>query len=142
MNNLFEQILGIVSNHRIIQLVLAVIVLDTFLGVLRAFKEHKFNSCVGIDGAIRKVAMLGSLVCLLAVDSIMKINVIAFVPKEITSIVGVQTIGVCEFFSLLFICYETVSILKNWTLCGIWLPKKLKTGIEKWLINMTGELPK
>lgn len=31
-------------------------------GVLRAIKEKKFNSCAGIDGAIRKVGMLISLV--------------------------------------------------------------------------------
>ena len=42
-------------------ILLIAVTLDTILGVLRAIKEHKFNSCVGIDGAIRKSAMLLSV---------------------------------------------------------------------------------
>ena len=46
------------AHNKIIQLVVLAIVCDTVFGVLRAIKEKKFNSCAGIDGAIRKVGML------------------------------------------------------------------------------------
>ena len=134
----------LLRNDVILIIVILAIIFDTILGFLRAIKEHKFNSCVGIDGAIRKVAMLVSLFVLLITDTLLKINVIAILPKdikEILSSIGMGKIGICEFFSLLFITYETVSILKNATLCGIWLPKKVKNTIYKWLENMTGELP-
>ena len=55
------------AHNKIIQLVVLAIVCDTVFGVLRAIKEKKFNSCAGIDGAIRKVGMLISLVFMLAI---------------------------------------------------------------------------
>ncbi|WP_410745052.1 phage holin family protein, partial [Clostridium neonatale] len=57
------------------------------------------------------------------------------------SFLGVDKIGLCEFFSILFILYEAVSILKNLLLCGAPIPTKLKTFIEKLLNIMTDELP-
>ncbi len=47
---------------------------------------------------------------------------------------------ICEFFCLLYIMYEAVSILKNMCLCGLPIPRKLRTIIEKWLNTMTSEL--
>lgn len=49
--------------------------------------------------------------------------------------------GVCELFCLLYILYEIVSILKNMTLCGLPVPTKLKSWIQKFLDDMTDELP-
>lgn len=37
-----------------VKTVFIAVMLDTVLGLLRAIKEKKFNSCFGIDGAIRK----------------------------------------------------------------------------------------
>lgn len=115
--------------------------LDIALGVLRAIKEHKFNSCVGIDGAIRKVAMLLSVVFLMYIDSAIKIDFLFMIPKEYLSIVGVNSLGVCELFCLLFISYEVVSILKNMTLCGLPVPVKVRSSVQKFLEDMTEELP-
>jgi toxin secretion/phage lysis holin len=49
--------------------------------------------------------------------------------------------GVCELFCILFILYEIVSILKNMTLCGLPVPARLKSFIQKFLDDMTEELP-
>lgn len=116
--------------------------LDIALGVLRAIKEHKFNSCVGIDGAIRKVAMLLSVVFLMFIDSVVKIDFLCLIPKEYLSILRLGRVGVCELFCLLFISYEIVSILKNMTLCGLPVPEKIRSFVKKFLENMTEELPK
>ena len=115
--------------------------LDIVLGVLRAIKEHKFNSCVGIDGTIRKVAMLLSVVFLMFIDSVIKIDFLFMIPEEYLAIVGSSRVGVCELFCLLFISYEVVSILKNMTLCGLPVPVKVRNFVQKFLNDMTEELP-
>ncbi|MCI8404163.1 MAG: phage holin family protein, partial [Clostridia bacterium] len=63
------------SGNLFIRLVLTAVMLDTVLGLLRAIKEHKFNSCFGIDGAIRKIAMVLSVVILAAVDRLIWFNI-------------------------------------------------------------------
>ena len=137
-----DRIITLLSSNSFVKILLIAVALDTILGVLRAIKEHKFNSCVGIDGAIRKAGMLLSVCFLMATDVIMHINVLSMVPEEYVQILGIDKMGICEFFSLLFILYELVSILKNMTLCGLPVPTKIKKWIQKFLDDMTEELPK
>ena len=129
--------------NRFFRMVALAIVFDTVMGVFRAVKERKFNSCVGINGAIRKVAMLVSIVWLSVADKILVINLIGFIPSDIWGKAGMAApaeIGMAEFFSILFIAYEVVSILKNMTLAG--LPVKKMWGLVKnFLGKYTEELP-
>lgn len=138
---MMDKIITLLSSNSFVKILLIAVALDTILGVLRAIKEHKFNSCVGIDGAIRKAGMLLSVGFLMATDVIMHINVLSMVPEEYVQILGIDKMGICEFFSLLFILYELVSILKNMTLCGLPVPTKIKKWIQKFLDDMTEELP-
>lgn len=139
---MMDKIITLLSSNSFVKILLIAVALDTILGVLRAIKEHKFNSCVGIDGAIRKAGMLLSVGFLMATDVIMHINVLSMVPEEYVQLLGIDKMGICEFFSLLFILYELVSILKNMTLCGLPAPTKIKRWIQKFLDDMTEELPK
>ena len=77
----------------------------------------------------------------MATDVIMHINMLGVVPEKYIQIMGIQTLGICEFFCLLFILYEAVSILKNMTLCGLPVPARIKKWIQKFLEDMTEELP-
>ena len=138
---MMEKILFLLSSNSFIRVLLLAVTLDTLLGVLRAIKEHKFNSCVGIDGAIRKAAMLFSVCLLMATDVIMHINVLFMVPETYIKVLGIGKLGICELFCLLFILYELVSILKNMTLCGLPVPSGVKKWIQKFLEDMTEELP-
>lgn len=138
---MMDKIITLLSSNSFVKILLIAVALDTILGVLRAIKEHKFNSCVGIDGAIRKAGMLLSVCFLMATDVIMNINVLSMVPEEYVQLLGIDKMGICEFFSLLFILYELVSILKNMTLCGLPVPTKIKRWIQKFLDDMTEELP-
>lgn len=138
---MMDKIITLLSSNSFVKILLIAVALDTILGVLRAIKEHKFNSCVGIDGAIRKAGMLLSVGFLMATDVIMHINVLGMVPEEYVQLLGIDKMGICEFFSLLFILYELVSILKNMTLCGLPVPTKIKRWIQKFLDDMTEELP-
>lgn len=128
------------AHNRIMQLVILAIVFDTIFGVLRAIKEKRFNSCAGIDGAIRKVGMLISLVFMLAIDVLIKVNLIAFIPETVRSYMGLKNVGVAEFFALLYIAYEVVSIFKNMALCGLPV-KKIWESVRAFLYKYTDELP-
>lgn len=140
MNMTLTQFIDAAAHNRVIQLVVLAIVCDTIFGVLRAVKEKKFNSCAGIDGAIRKVGMLISLVFILAIDVLVKVNLIAFIPESVRTYLGLTTVGVAEFFSLLYIAYEVVSILKNMTLCGLPI-KGIWEKVRAFLTKYTEELP-
>lgn len=128
------------AQNKMIELVALAIVFDTVFGVLRAAKEKKFNSCAGIDGAIRKVGMIISLVLMLVVDRLIKINLIGFIPEAVRGQLGLASVGAAEFFSLLYIAYEVVSIFKNMALCGLPV-KKVWSSIRGFLSKYTDELP-
>lgn len=134
-------LIAFIESHLFFNLLLYAVLLDTVLGVLRAIKEHKFNSCVGIDGAIRKVAMILSVVFLMVIDASVKIDFLFMVPTEYLQYIGLERLGICELFCILFILYEAISILKNMTLCGLPVPAKIKKWIQKFLDDMTDELP-
>lgn len=128
------------AHNKVMELVALAIVFDTIFGVLRAIKEKKFNSCAGIDGAIRKVGMLISLVFMLAIDMLIKVNLIGFIPEAVRSQLGLTSVGVAEFFALLYIAYEVVSIFKNMALCGLPV-KKVWWKVRELLGKYTDELP-
>lgn len=138
---MLNEIIALVEAHPLFKMLIIAVLLDTVLGVLRAVKEHKFNSCVGIDGAIRKVAMMLSVVFLMLLDAMVKLDFLFMIPEEYLQYIGISRMGICEMFCLLFILYEIVSILKNMTLCGLPVPAKLKSFIQKFLDDMTDELP-
>jgi len=126
-------------NNIIFYLLIATILLDVFLGSLRALKERKWNSTVGINGILRKSAMIGSSIFLIIIDSILKIDLLFFIPKEITNTLKLNEVGIFELFGIMFILYEITSILKNMVKCGLPIPKKIKTTIEKLLNKLTSE---
>lgn len=142
MEKVFETLFVALANNLVIQLVVIAVVMDSIFGAGRAVKQHKFNSCVGIDGAIRKISMLVSLVFLAVVDNLVHINLIGFIPDEVRQYFpqSISVIGLAEFFGLLYLCYEVVSILKNMALCGLPVKKMWET-VRKFLGKYTEELP-
>ena len=79
-SELMEFLLEMAENQFLRAVALAV-VFDTIMGVLRAVKERKFNSCIGINGAIRKVGMILSIIFLRLADAVIGINLIGFLPN-------------------------------------------------------------
>lgn len=136
------KVIEALQSNMAIRLVIIAVVMDTIFGALRAMKQHKFNSCVGIDGAIRKISMLVSLVFLEIVDTLVHFNLIGFLPAEALEYLpeGISSIGLVEFFGILYLCYEVVSILKNMALCGLPV-KKLWETVRGILGKYTEELP-
>ena len=138
---MIEKLIILLAQSPMIKLVMLCVIADTILGCLRAIKYRKFNSSVGIDGAIRKVAMLACVVALMGADLLVHVNLAAMIPDTYLKAVGLTKIGLCELFCLLFVIYECISILKNMLLCGLPVPAKLRSWLEEFLENMTAELP-
>lgn len=136
MDNLVENF----THNIFLESLVLVIALDTFLGCLRAIKERSWNSTFGINGLLRKFAMIGSVAILMVIDYIIKIDFIGFVPDEIKSYMGNLKIGISSLFNIIFVLYEFTSVLKNMVLCGLPIPKKLKDKVENLLNNFTTEL--
>ena len=115
--------------------------MDTIFGVLRAIKEKKLQFKLWNQWSNQKgTGMLISLVLLALVDSIIRLNLIGFIPAGARTYLPGQTVGTMEFFALLYIAYEIVSILKNMSLCGLPVKKVWRT-VKKALSKYTNELP-
>lgn len=117
--------------------------MDTIFGLMRAVKHRCWNSSVGINGAIRKVSMLACMTFMVFLDAICGFNLIKIFPGDavqMLSQIGLTHVGFAEFFGILFVAYECVSILKNMYLCG--LPVKwVWAKAYNFLHTYTDELP-
>lgn len=139
MNELVRPVLLAAGQSKLFQALIVLVVMDVIFGSLRAIKEKRFNSCVGINGMIRKAGMMISLVCLVYLDDILSFNLIGFIPEGIREYLPGESIGIMEFFSVIYIVYEGVSVLKNMALSGlpvgrIWLK------VKAFLSANTGEI--
>lgn len=121
-------------------LLLLAVAADTFFGCVRAWRKRRWNSSVGIDGAIRKVCMVASVCFAAIVDLLLDIDLLFFVPEQVAAWLGLERAGFMAVLGLLFIAYEFVSILKNMVLCG--LPVRVMLGpVYEFLQKYTKELP-
>ena len=130
----------ILVQNKIIQVMVIFIVLDVIFGVLRSFKEHKTNSTIGIDGIVRKIAMMFTIACCIVLDYIVEIDLIAFIPENIKEAINIGRVGTSQLFAFLYCIFEVLSIFKNMYKIGLPLPKKLKTFLEKILKDFTSEI--
>lgn len=122
------------------KVLVVVIVLDLILGVLRAIREKNVNSCIGIDGMIRKVGMLIVIVFLTIIDAIIDLNLIGFIPEQLRETLNFNEVGISSLFNVLFVIFEILSIFKNMILCKLPIPKKLQDYLEKIMKEFTGEI--
>ena len=102
-----NKIIMLLAGNSFFRILLIAVTLDTILGVLRAIKEHKFNSCVGIDGAIRKSAMLLSVCLLMAVDVILNINVLFMIPQNYIELLGIHNLESVNFSASCLCCTKS-----------------------------------
>lgn len=127
-------------NNDGMKVLIVVIVLDLILGILRALRERTVNSCIGIDGMIRKVGMLIVVVFLTIIDYIIHFDLIGFIPETIKEILKLGKVGISSLFNILFIIFEILSIFKNMIMCKLPIPKKLQVYLENIMKEFTGEI--
>ena len=135
-----NEYLSILINSDGLKILGIVITLDTIFGILRAIKEKSLNSCIGIDGIIRKVGMLISIIFLMAIDTIIHLDLIGFIPDSVKEILNFGQVGIADLFMILFIVFEILSIFKNMILCKLPIPKKLQQFLENAMKEFTGEI--
>ena len=136
------QFFNILYESKELKVLLICVLLDTIFGVLRAIKQKKLNSNIGIDGLIRKFGMTISVVFFMLIDYIVKLNLIGFIPEDVRKTIGVEAVGISGLFLYLFILYEALSILKNMILCKIPIPKKLQKVLKELFQKYTNEIEK
>lgn len=134
-----ENFLSLLNNDGM-KVLVVVIVLDLILGILRAIREKSINSCIGIDGMIRKVGMLIVVVFLIIIDTIINLDLIGFIPETIKETLKLGHVGISSLFNILFIIFEILSIFKNMILCKLPIPKKLQVFLENVMKEFTGEI--
>lgn len=132
--------LEVLINNSWIKVLIIVIVLDTILGILRSIEEKATNSTIGIDGIIRKVAMVFCIFFLSLVDFVVHIDLIGFIPDELKQFFNLGNVGIADLFNMLFVIFEFLSIMKNAILCKLPIPKKLQEFLEKIMNEFTGEI--
>lgn len=129
------------TGSRIFQVLVILLVMDMIFGSLRAIREKRFNSSVGIDGVIRKVGMMLAVVCLSVMDHVMPMNLIGFIPEQALQVLPIKSVTIMEFFALFFCIYECLSVLKNMALSGLPV-KPIWSKIRQWMYDNTGEIGK
>ena len=127
-------------NNDGLKVLIIVIVLDLIFGILRSIREKQVNSCIGIDGMIRKTGMLITILFLCVIDKIVKINLIGFIPEDVRNFLHFGEVGINQLFSVLFIVFEILSIFKNMILCKLPIPRKLQSYLEKVMKEFTSEI--
>lgn len=136
------EFLNCLINNDGIKILMIVIVLDTIFGILRAIKERSLNSCIGIDGIIRKIGMLIAIFFLCMIDSIINLDLIGFIPDTVKEYLNFGQVGISDIFMLLFILFEILSVFKNMILCKLPIPKKFQEFLENCMKEFTGEISK
>lgn len=134
-----EKFISVLNNDGM-KVLIVVIVLDLILGILRAIREKSINSCIGIDGMIRKFGMLIVVVFLIMIDAIIHLDLIGFIPETIRETLKLGKVGISSLFNILFIIFEILSIFKNMILCKLPIPKKLQVYLENVMKEFTGEI--
>lgn len=135
-----ENFINDIGSNPIVKLFVIALLLDIFLGSLRAIKEKSWNSTVGINGMLRKAGMIGTILFLELADSVMSFNMLSFVSQDILNIISLNKVGLCEFFGIMFILYEATSCMKNMAIIDVPFSKPLNKKIQEWLKKMTSEL--
>jgi hypothetical protein len=72
-------------------------------------KKYKINIGFGIEGTIQKTYLRASLAFLLLFDQIVHLKLIHFIAEVARAYLPVNSIGVAEFFGLLYVPYALVS---------------------------------
>ena len=107
----------IMVHNKGVQLLSIFIILDVIFGVLRAIRERKLNSTIGIDGIIRKVGMIITICVSILVDMIVRVDLIGFIPENVKDVLGLSKVGVSMIFNILYIIFEISRKRLNKHLC-------------------------
>jgi len=139
----FKILLETLINNVIFKLLLLLILTDIIFGILRAIKQKQLNSDIGLDGLIRKGSVILSVAAFSIADSLVHLNLIAFLPIDITNVLGVKQIGMTEFIAVICILMEAISVVENLQTLGVPIPNwvsKVLSDTNKKIQNKSNEI--
>lgn len=84
--------------------------------------------------------MLVSTIFIKMIDYLIDLDFLAFVPIVVKEYLHFEQFGIGSLFALLFIIFESLSVLKNMVICKLPIPKKLQAWLEKALNEFTTEI--
>lgn len=96
-----------------IKVLIGVIIIDYITGLAKAIYLKNINSTIGLKGIIKKMGYL----------------VIVALSVQIDKIIGIESVRTIVIY--FFVANEGISILENWGLMGLPLPKKLINILEE-----------
>lgn len=85
------------------------IALDYITGIIKAIYQKKLNSKLGLKGFLKKLGYI----------------LIVMVASLFDSLIGDKTMAIRTLCIYFFISNEAISILENWAIMGLPLPKKI-----------------
>lgn len=85
------------------------IALDYITGLIKAVYQKKLNSKLGLKGFLKKLGYI----------------LIVMVASLFDSLIGDKTMAIRTLSIYFFISNEAISILENWAIMGLPLPKKI-----------------
>jgi len=127
------------ASDSLVRIAFLSIALDVILGVMASMVMKKISSTVGIDGVIRKCSMVVCIIVFMIADLVMSFNLAFMIPAKYLQAIGLDKVGLCEFFCLLFIAFELLSCCKNAKRLGLPIPKKIDDMLGSLLTNLTDE---
>lgn len=128
-------VLSTIQSCVIFKILIILIIGDIVFGILRSIKEKRFTSGIGINGIIRKTAMIACMVMVYLFDKIAHFDLTAFMPENIAGFFPV--VGLCEFFGFILALYESESIIDNIKALGLPFPYVVSNKINQWLNKIT-----
>ena len=142
---MFQEIFrAVFCSHLIIDLIIIAIAMDSIFGCVRSFKKRNTNSSIGIDGIMRKASMIASLLFFLLIDYVLNINLmdvlVKIVPEKTFEYIPIKNAGLTELFGLMYLAYESMSVLKNMNACNLPV-KRIWILCDTFLRKYTDELP-
>ena len=75
-----HEIIMDMASSQVIKILALLIIADVIFGVLRAIKERKLNSGIGINGIIRKTAMIVCIVVVFIFDCLIDLDLTMLCP--------------------------------------------------------------
>ena len=125
-----------------ITLIVFLMISDILSGIFKAIATNRgINSTVGTNGLIRKAGVLLALLVFIVVDSLVELNLVSIIPKEMLEVfqldqvrIGLSSIMLC-FFGL----FELSSLFENLGEVGVPLPQFITKFIERLKVTLEGE---
>lgn len=115
---------------------------DITFGVIRAVRDKKSNSAIGINALTRKAGMAAAIFFLELLDLVLAFNLINLLPdtwQQTLVKVNIVKLGVADYFALHYAFMEALSNCKNMIIVGLPLPHAVVKFLAAWMDENTDE---